>query len=68
MQILIVMSSIQKLDENLTVIMVAHRLSTIKHCDNIIEVSNGKVVCEGSYDELVKNSPSFRSMIEAMES
>ena len=48
-----VMQSIFNLDDDLTLIIVAHRLSTLKHCTNIIELSNGKVVKEGTYEEII---------------
>ena len=63
-----VMESIEQLDRDLTVIIVAHRLSTIKHCDSIIEINNGKVVGKGTYDELMNISPSFRTMVKSMDS
>ena len=45
-----------------TVIMVAHRLSTVKNCDTIIELANGSIIAQGSYDELIKKSKSFFEM------
>jgi ATP-binding cassette subfamily B protein len=63
-----VMESIEQLDRDLTVIIVAHRLSTIKHCDSIIEINNGKVVGSGTYDELMNVSPSFHAMVKSMDS
>ena len=57
-----VMSAIEGLNRDLTVIIVAHRLTTIKHCDSIIELSNGKLVAQGTYDELMSCSASFRKM------
>jgi ABC-type multidrug transport system fused ATPase/permease subunit len=38
-----ILSTIENLDKNITILMVAHRLSTLKNCDAIIEVSNGNI-------------------------
>jgi ATP-binding cassette subfamily B protein len=57
-----VMDSIFELDKNLTVIIIAHRLSTVKRCDMIIELQDGKVMTQGNYHELIEKSPSFRRM------
>ena len=43
-----------------TVVIVAHRVTTVRHCDRIIEFSSGRVVGTGTYDELIETSPSFR--------
>ncbi|MBX9815539.1 MAG: hypothetical protein A4S12_11820 [Proteobacteria bacterium SG_bin5] len=39
-----VMSSIESLDENLTVILIAHRLSTVRHCDRVYRLDRGKLI------------------------
>ena len=39
--------------ENCTVIMVAHRLSTVRDCDRIIVLKDGKIAEEGKYDDLM---------------
>lgn len=43
-----VMSAIDSLDDNLTVLMIAHRLSTLEGCDTVIELSQGEIVRIGS--------------------
>jgi ATP-binding cassette, subfamily B, bacterial PglK len=48
-----VMEAIRSLDEDLTVIIVAHRLSTLRHCSKVIRLDAGKVVAEGTYDEVI---------------
>jgi ABC-type multidrug transport system fused ATPase/permease subunit len=50
-----VMKSINQLDKELTIIIVAHRISTLKNCDRILEFSNGNISKIGKYDELYKN-------------
>lgn len=48
-----VMESILSFDKDLTVIIVAHRLSTLKNCSKIIELSDGKILRQGLYDEII---------------
>ena len=48
-----VMDSIAGLDNNLTLIIVAHRLSTLKDCTNIIEIADGNIIKQGRYDEII---------------
>ena len=59
----LVMGSIRNLRNDMTVIMVAHRLSTVKHCHNIFVFSDGHLVDQGVYSELIKSSSSFRSLV-----
>jgi len=48
-----VMEAITSMDSKITVLMVAHRLTTLRNCDQIIEIDKGKVKRIGSYDEIV---------------
>jgi ATP-binding cassette, subfamily B, bacterial PglK len=48
-----VMQSIASLDQDLTIIIVAHRLTTLKNCSNIIELSNGKILRQGVYNDII---------------
>jgi ATP-binding cassette subfamily B protein len=59
-----ILSTLESLKGNLTVIMVAHRLSTIKNCDLIVELENGRIKAQGSYGELVQISPSFNKLTQ----
>jgi ATP-binding cassette subfamily B protein len=52
-----VMQSIETLGNEITVIMIAHRLTTLKKCNKIIELSNGEIVKIGSYQEIINSSP-----------
>jgi ATP-binding cassette subfamily B protein len=51
-----VMQAIDSLGPELTVLIVAHRLSTLKHCTHIIELNQGQVVRQGGYDDMVGNA------------
>jgi len=57
-----VMESIESLNRDLTILIIAHRLTTVERCDQIIELAQGKVVAQGTYTQLLEQSPSFRSM------
>ena len=48
-----VMRALETLEEDRTIIMIAHRLSTVARCDIIIQIDNGSVVKTGSYTDIV---------------
>ena len=45
-----------------TTIVIAHRLSTVKKCDRIVEIENGKVLAQGDFMSLCESSETFREM------
>ncbi|MCR5672297.1 MAG: NHLP bacteriocin export ABC transporter permease/ATPase subunit [Lachnospiraceae bacterium] len=47
-----------------TRIVIAHRLSTIKHCDRIIVLEGGKIIEDGTYDELIAKKGFFAMLVE----
>lgn len=51
----LVQDAITKLMSNRTSLVIAHRLSTIKNADEIVVINEGKVVEQGTHDELLKN-------------
>lgn len=57
-----VQAAIDRLEENRTVICVAHRLSTLQAMDRIIVLSQGQVVEQGTFDELVRARGIFAGM------
>ena len=54
--------AINSLDKKLTIIFIAHRITTIKNCDCIYEFENGEIKASGIFDELIKNSESFKEI------
>jgi ATP-binding cassette subfamily C protein len=57
-----VMKAIYALDGNHTILMIAHRLSTVRRADNIVMLERGRKVGEGRYDELADRHAKFKSM------
>jgi len=57
-----VMDNIYSLDKQLTIIVIAHRLTTIKNCSNIYLLNNGQIVDSGTFKHLLKSSKLFREM------
>ena len=49
---------------NCTRIVIAHRLSTIQHADRIIYLDKGKIVEEGTFDELIAKNGLFAKLVE----
>jgi ATP-binding cassette, subfamily B, bacterial PglK len=58
----LVMRALEGLNCDLTILLIAHRLTTVRYCDIIIELNNGKLVAQGTYEQLCNSSPSFREM------
>ena len=48
----LVMDSITTLDKKLTIIIIAHRITTLQNCDKIIEIENGEISYQGIYDNI----------------
>ncbi len=61
-----VMYAIEGLGRDLTILHIAHRISTVRSCDLIVELEGGRVVAQGTYEQLIKSSPSFRKMVGAV--
>ena len=57
-----VMQAINSIRKEKTVILIAHRLTTVKNCDAIFLMEEGQVVAKGTYDELIESSDTFRDM------
>lgn len=60
----LVMDAIHDFAGQKTIIMIAHRLATVRGCDIIFLLEAGRVVDQGSYNELVERNSSFRRMAE----
>jgi ABC-type multidrug transport system fused ATPase/permease subunit len=61
------MDAVGTLEREKTIVMVAHRLSTVRRCDVIYLLDRGRVVASGSYDELMQHSAQFKMMASASD-
>ena len=57
---------LQSLKNEMTVILIAHRLSTVQHADKIIYLDKGKIVAEGTFKELKTKVPDFAKAVELL--
>ena len=55
-----VMDAVNNLNKDITTIIIAHRLSTVKKCDQIFLLKKGKLESQGTFEELIKINESFR--------
>lgn len=60
-----VMKAIYELDGSRTILLISHRLSTVQRAHKIFLLENGRLVNEGSYEELLGSSQSFQTMVQA---
>lgn len=57
-----VMSRVMQLLRAQTVIVIAHRLSSIRKFEHVIVLKNGRLIGQGSFDELMENNTYFREL------
>ena len=55
-----VMDAINNLSKNITIILIAHRLNTVKNCDIIFKLDKGKLIGQGTFEELIKDNENFK--------
>lgn len=61
----VVQVALDKAAQGRTTVIIAHRLSTIKHADNIVVMSEGRIIEQGSHDELLERKRAYYNLIEA---
>jgi len=57
-----VMETVHNLGHEITIIIIAHRLSTVRQCDQIYLLERGEVKASGAYDELLAKNTQFKLM------
>lgn len=60
--------SIDALSSEKTIIVIAHRLSTVRACDRILFMKDGAIAALGSFDALLSESPDFHKLVDQMTS
>ena len=60
----VVMEAINNLNKKITIILIAHRLRTVKNCDTIFVMDKGQLKDKGTFDELIKVNDQFRDSAE----
>ncbi|NVK50969.1 MAG: ABC transporter ATP-binding protein [Cyclobacteriaceae bacterium] len=63
----IIQENIEKLKGKYTLLIVAHRLSTIKSADEVILLNHGQIENRGAFSDLIRRSDSFQKMVQLQE-
>lgn len=63
----IIMKNMQKICQGRTVILIAHRLSTVKNADRIIVMEKGEIVEQGKHHELLQNNNGLYSYLHQLQ-
>ena len=58
------MEAVHNLGHEITIILIAHRLSTVKACDSIFLLEKGELRAQGTFDELTQANERFRAMAD----
>lgn len=56
--------TLKELSKSHTILMVAHRMDTIRDADKIIVMENSRVSAQGTHQELIDTSPLYRRLVE----
>ena len=61
-----IIDSLNNLPRSITIVLIAHRLSTVRHADRIFLMERGRVAASGTYDELLTRSAVFQEMARTL--
>lgn len=62
-----IQTAIEKINRNTTILIIAHRLSTVINCDRIIVIDDGKIIDTGTHIELLKSCPKYQELYKYEE-
>ena len=60
-------TAIEALTQNKTIILIAHRLKTVRHADQILVLDNGKIVQRGTHEQLAAEAGLYQNFLIARE-
>jgi subfamily B ATP-binding cassette protein MsbA len=60
----LVQDALEKMMRNRTSIVIAHRLSTIQNADSIVVMSKGKILEQGTHEELMQSKKGYKKLVE----
>jgi ATP-binding cassette, subfamily B, bacterial PglK len=60
----VVMDAVHNLGHAKTIVLIAHRLSTVRNCSTIFMLEHGELIASGSYDDLLNRNQKFRNMAQ----
>jgi ABC-type multidrug transport system fused ATPase/permease subunit len=61
------MKAVEELSHQKTIFLIAHRLSTVKACDQIVVLEKGRIAGVGSYEELLAANRSFQKLAKTFD-
>lgn len=59
-----IQQAIDNLQQEYTILIIAHRLSTVKNADRILMLEDGRIIAEGKHNELIKNCKPYKELYE----
>lgn len=62
-----IQTAIEKINRNTTILIIAHRLSTVINCDRIMVIDDGKIIDTGTHSELLKSCPKYQELYKYEE-
>jgi ABC-type multidrug transport system fused ATPase/permease subunit len=63
----LISQTIRELKGKCTVVLIAHRISSVINADKVIFMENGKILAEGTFDEVRRMSPTFENQVNLMK-
>lgn len=63
----LVQDAINRVMENRTTLVIAHRLSTVRHADEIVVMQKGKIIQRGTHDQLIEQEGQYKRLVEMQE-
>ncbi len=60
-----VQDNIAHISGNRTILVIAHRMSTIVNCDRILFMNDGKIAASGTHEQLLENCEEYRALYES---